>query len=248
MPNLIIFNVLLAILSAKAYLYKPIYFQEEEVRHVRAVTDQKPPCNEQKLIEILADSQISSPEDIIVITINDFDTACHAVARTIKKSDQLLKNCTESESLYYSLLDGLRVLDKDLCKNNEFYKKYAKCVKCYEDLGKDYESCNGTPDWNENEDEIKVCKAYKKIVNCYYIKTAKVCGLTAASYLRKLMKQVFDCTLLVKCSIGSAPQVKNPMSDKYVEEISDVAYQFIGNYLLIVMFVPFLLFYYSVIY
>ncbi|ENN78884.1 hypothetical protein YQE_04673, partial [Dendroctonus ponderosae] len=187
---------------------KPIYFQEEEVRHLRQVAPPKTMCDENKLVEFLAERQITNPESIVGIAIADFEGTCSATTTTVRRIEEYLKNCTATEGLYLNLINGLRTFDSKLCKNNDFYKKYDKFDKCYTDLNKDYEVCNGMPDWNESSPE-KACKSYKKIVDCFYIRTAKVCGLRAASTLKELMVEVIDCTLPIKCAVGSNPKVKD---------------------------------------
>lgn len=199
-------------------LYQPIYFQEEEVRHLRQVAPPKALCDENKLVEFLAERQITNPESIVGIAIADFEGTCSATTTTVRRIEDYLKNCTATEGLYLNLINGLRTFDSKLCKNNDFYKKYDKFDKCYTDLTKDYEVCNGMPDWNEASPE-KACKSYKKIVDCFYIRTAKVCGLRAASTLKELMVEVIDCTLPIKCSVGSNPKVKDAMPEKYIDAL-----------------------------
>lgn len=201
--------------------YTPIYFQEDEVRHVRSVTSEKPPCEEGKLIEFLAERQVSSPESIIGIAISDFGGTCSATTSSLKKVDNFLKNCTAQQGIYLSLLNGLRTFDEKLCKNNDFYKKYEKFDKCYTDLDKDYDSCDGAPDWYES-DQQRTCRIYKKIIDCYYIKTAKVCGIRAAKTLKELMVEVMDCSLTVRCSAGANPKVKDAMPDTYSDSLENV--------------------------
>lgn len=215
MYKLAIFYVFFQLSNA---LYTPVYFQEEEVRHVRAISGPKPPCEEDKLVELLAERQITSPESIVGIAIADFEGTCSATTSTLRKVDELSKNCTLVESLYTNLLSGLKTFDSQLCKNNDFYKKYDRYDKCYTDLNKDYEMCQGIPDWNEANPE-RVCKTYKKIVDCFYIKTAKVCGIKAALTLKELMVDVIDCALTVKCSVSSNPKIKDAMPEKYIDTL-----------------------------
>lgn len=63
---------------------------------------------------------------------------------------------------------------------------------------------------------MSIFRTYKNILDCYYIKTAKVCGLKAASTLKELMVEVIDCTIKEKCSISKNPSIHSPMPEKYI--------------------------------
>ncbi|XP_030768203.1 uncharacterized protein LOC115891783 [Sitophilus oryzae] len=106
-------------------IYTPIFFNEEEVRHVREVPKEKPPCKEAALVKILADCQVISPESIVDIAITDFDSACKIVSTQTRKVEKLYKNCTAS-GLYMYLINGLLSFDEKLCKSNEFYNEYDR--------------------------------------------------------------------------------------------------------------------------
>lgn len=48
-------------------------------------------------------------------------------------------------------------------------------------------------------------------MNCYYIKTAKLCGIEASHLLRSLSKDVFDSTIQSQCKLPKEPKVLDAM-------------------------------------
>ncbi|KAF7270225.1 hypothetical protein GWI33_016775 [Rhynchophorus ferrugineus] len=200
-------------------VYKPIFFKEEEVRHIREASVEKPLCKEDLLLDILVTCQVTSPESIVGLAISDFDSACKMVPMQTRRMEKLFKNCSAT-GLYLNLMNGLKSFDEKLCKNNDFYFRYDLYDKCITDLDNDFDACDGVADWNEDTDPENVCKTYKKILDCYYIKTAKVCGLKAASTLKELMVEVIDCTIKEKCPVSMNPSIHNPMPEKYINIIN----------------------------
>lgn len=65
---------------------------------------------------------------------------------------------------------------------------------------------------------IYFLRTYKSIADCYYIKTAKVCGAEAASIMKELVIDVIDSVLCTKCKgIKSNPYVKDAMPAQYLK-------------------------------
>nr|CAH7763657.1 unnamed protein product [Callosobruchus chinensis] len=182
-------------------------------------TTSSPPCDDDKLIGFLAKIQVLNPEDIVQLPMNDIDVLCRDLDDVIKNSGKYLKNCTVSDTnLYSNLLEGIRVLNSECCcAESKFYAKLSKYYPCLHDLRHDFEACDGPPDWNEEPDNTKVCKDFKNIVDCYYFKSAKVCGLIAAKTVKELAIKVIASTLCnTKChGLSSNPYVSDPMPEKY---------------------------------
>ncbi|XP_060529094.1 uncharacterized protein LOC132703699 isoform X2 [Cylas formicarius] len=202
--------------------YRPQYFLEDEVRHVRDTREssKKPQCDDNVLVTYLADFQITNPESIVGIAINDFDSACRTIENNLRRVDRYLKNCSLPVGLYLNLIYGLRSMDEKLCKNLKFYRKFDTFYACFHDLNRDYDSCDGPADWNEDEDKNRVCKQYKSITDCYFVKTAKVCGISAAKTLKEIMVDTIDCVLTVKCNVKSNPTVRDAMPEKYMKQLT----------------------------
>nr|CAI5850084.1 unnamed protein product [Callosobruchus analis] len=183
-------------------------------------TTPPPPCDDDKLIGYLAKIQVLNPEDIVQLPMNDIDVLCRDLDDVLRNSGKYLKNCTAANTdLYSNLLKGIRVLNSECCcAESTFYAKLSKYYPCLHDLRHDFEACDGPPDWNEEPDNTKVCKDFKNIVDCYYFKSAKVCGLIAAKTVKELAIKVIASTLCnTKChGLSSNPYVSDPMPEKYV--------------------------------
>lgn len=48
-------------------------------------------------------------------------------------------------------------------------------------------------------------------MNCYYIKTAKLCGIEAAHLIRSLSKGVIESTIQGQCKLPKEPKVLDAM-------------------------------------
>ncbi|CAH1974006.1 unnamed protein product [Acanthoscelides obtectus] len=183
-------------------------------------------CDDDKLIEYLAKIQVLNPEDIVQMPINNLESLCRDLDDVLKSSGKYLNNCTVSETnLYANLLKGVKQLDSECCcAESSFYAKLSKYYLCLHDLRNDYEACDGPPDWNEEPDNTKVCNAnfhfrdFKNIVDCYYVKSAKVCGINAAKTVKDLAIKVVASTLCntVCHGLNTNPHVPDPMPEKYV--------------------------------
>ncbi|CAH1170492.1 unnamed protein product [Phaedon cochleariae] len=177
-------------------------------------------CNEDKLVGHLASMEVLSPESIFTLAFDDMEPLCKKLEENLKSTDSYLKTCKPSDQseLYVSLIRGVRVLNNKLCcTDNKFYKRYSMFHSCLRELTNDFESCNGPADWNEEPVKEKLCKTYKNIVDCYYIKAAKVCGKDAAKAVTELVQDVINSVLSTRCSgVNSLPYVKDAMPEKYI--------------------------------
>ncbi|XP_066255880.1 uncharacterized protein [Euwallacea similis] len=218
---------LILVVSHVQATYTPGYFLGQEMWDTIPESIRKPSCDENKFVDFLAEHQIANPENIIDLAVDDLESTCPSILATIRKVNDYLKNCTTNEGLYPNLFSGLRTLNMKLCRNNDFYKKFSKYNKCYMDLNKDYETCHGVADWSESSRD-RVCKIYNKIIDCIYIKTAKVCGIKAALILKELTLEVIDASLTVKCPPFSEPKISNAMPEKYINTLNSGTF-IVGN-------------------
>lgn len=66
---------------------------------------------------------------------------------------------------------------------------------------------------------IPYYRTYKVIADCYYIKTAKVCGTEAADIMKELVTDIIDSVLCTSCKgIRSNPYVKDAMPEQYLRK------------------------------
>ncbi|KAJ8960022.1 hypothetical protein NQ318_009459, partial [Aromia moschata] len=169
---------------------------------------------------VLTDIQVINPESIVEWAVDNLEPLCRKVCRSIKKIDNYLQSCNppNEEDLYMSLIMGIKTLQEKLCTESDFIKRYCIYYPCLHELRNDFETCNGPADWNEDPDKNEMCKAYKEIVDCYYIKAAKVCGYDAAAAVKELMKDVINSVIRIKCSgINRNPYVEDPMPETYIK-------------------------------
>lgn len=83
-----------------------------------------------------------------------------------------------------------------------------------------------------------ILRAYKDIADCYYIKTAKVCGSSAAATTKELLVAIIDSILTVSCDIvKETPKVKDPMPEEYIKKENKV--KFCYHQALILFIFPF---------
>lgn len=62
-------------------------------------------------------------------------------------------------------------------------------------------------------------RTYKNIADCYYIKSAKVCGVEAATTMKELVTDIINSVLCVTCKgIGANPLVKDAMPEQYIKK------------------------------
>ncbi|KAF2905086.1 hypothetical protein ILUMI_01070 [Ignelater luminosus] len=131
--------------------------------------------------------------------------------------DGYLKTCEppQQKDLYIQLIKGVNSLYQKLCSDGLFKSKFQRFYDCFHDLHNDFEDCFGPADWTEDESDSKVCKAYRDITDCYYTKTAKLCGKEAADVMKELMLTVINSILVTKCEdVKINPRVEEPMPEK----------------------------------
>lgn len=71
---------------------------------------------------------------------------------------------------------------------------------------------------------LVIFRAYYDIVDCYYVKTAKLCGKNAAELMKQLVLAVIDSVLVIKCEIKLNCFVSDAMPDDFKNSSSRVNY------------------------
>jgi hypothetical protein len=108
-----------------AHGYHPSFLSEDEIDHARFERDESEPCNEDNLMNFLAEIQVINPESIVKLaTLNDIGPSCHRVAENLDKIKNYLKTCTppNQPDLYYQLIKGVEALHDKLCTESSFKK------------------------------------------------------------------------------------------------------------------------------
>ncbi|KAJ8917781.1 hypothetical protein NQ315_010687 [Exocentrus adspersus] len=176
-------------------------------------------CSEGVLVQHLAELEIINPESIVLMAVVNYENLCRNVFQHLDKIHKYLGTCkvTIEHDFYLSLLAGEKTLHKKLCNTPEFTRRFDLYYPCLHELRNDLENCIGPVDWYEDTDEEKVCKSFKYVTDCQYVKAAKVCGIDAAKTIKELTVAIVDSITTVKCSnVAVDPVVNDPMPDSYI--------------------------------
>jgi len=188
------------------FLSKNEGFSEDKSLIGGGVSNAKPQCHEDKLLSFLYLIQVINPESVIVLaTKNKLEKTCVNVSKTVDKMQSYLKSCSlqPQQDVYTHLLKGVTTLHKKLCTNDPYHKAFMKYKKCFGQLNSEFDSCNGPADWADNSDAKKVCKAYREVADCYYIKTSVLCGNEGADIFKELVNSVIDSVIIVNCTTNT---------------------------------------------
>ncbi|XP_045474649.1 uncharacterized protein LOC123680677 [Harmonia axyridis] len=169
----------------------------------------KKPCDEETLVNLLAEIQVINPETIINLsTLEKVKPLCKRVAENLEKMEELLSDCEppHQPNLYLQLIKGVEILYRKLCTDSPFRKQFEEHFKCLHQFRKEFDKCNGAPDWMENSDPEVICAEYKRIANCYYEVAGTHCGKEAADVMKELVISIINSILTVKCDIGGNPE------------------------------------------
>ncbi|CAH0555692.1 unnamed protein product [Brassicogethes aeneus] len=178
-----------------------------------------PECNEDVIFEQLVNIRITTPESVIRMGLLDGQALCSKLMTSLGFLKEYLANCRlPPTNLYARLINGLKTLDKMLCYDADYFQKFELFYYCIHELDKEFEICAGPPDWNEEHNHKKVCKTYKKMVDCYFIKVATVCSLEGAKVFKKLIVGVINDIINCPCDVSHDPEVKNPMPEQYIRK------------------------------
>uniref|UniRef100_A0A1B6CQG6 Protein TsetseEP domain-containing protein n=2 Tax=Clastoptera arizonana TaxID=38151 RepID=A0A1B6CQG6_9HEMI len=158
-------------------------------------------CNNDNLTSFLTTVQIINPENVIELatTNKNLNNFCKNVSTNLEKFQTYLKSCTltpEQENFNH-ILQSTTKLYKKLCKDPKYHDSFKEHLSCYSKLKNDFDSCTGPADWSENSDKNKLCKAYRDVVDCYYLKTSVLCGSKAADTFKELVFAIVDSIITV---------------------------------------------------
>ncbi|XP_048507940.1 uncharacterized protein LOC105691582 [Athalia rosae] len=175
-------------------------------------------CDENQLMAFLAELQVINPESLLLIaSYKDLENLCRRIAGNLDSIDSFIQTCVPlpQDHLYMQLIAGLRILSTKLCVESNYQKSYRNYLTCFHELHAEYTDCAGPADWTENMDRSELCKEYKLISDCYYTKTAMLCGIKAAEIMKELVVEVVDRIIDAKCpNLQNNPVVLNAMSEK----------------------------------
>lgn len=163
-----------------------------------------PFCNDDLIATYLADLQAINPESILYSTAGETpDTLCEIQSVHLVDLKTYLSTCRRpsDSDLYAQLLKGELALYRKLCLDEDFKKQFQQSWPCLHEMREDFQDCNGPEDWTENSDSKQVCVTYTEIMDCFYIKTAKMCGTVTAKMMDTLTEVVISNVITVSCTI-----------------------------------------------
>ncbi|KAK9877376.1 hypothetical protein WA026_017774 [Henosepilachna vigintioctopunctata] len=198
---------------------------------------QKKPCDEETLVNLLAEIQVINPEAIINLsTMEEVKPLCKKVSENLEKIEEILADCKppHQPDLYFQLIKGEEILYRKLCTESAFKQQFQGHFSCFHKFRSEFDKCNGTPDWIENSDPEVICAEYKKISNCYYEITGTHCGQEAAEVMKELVISIINSILTIKCDINeigtnpedaleleAGPEGKKSLKTKLLDKLKD---------------------------
>ncbi|XP_049824091.1 uncharacterized protein LOC109604328 isoform X2 [Aethina tumida] len=195
------------------------FLSDDELHHVRRSITENGTCDEDKIIEQLVNVRVTTPESIITLSLLEGQALCSKLLQTVGILNDYLKTCVISpKNLYMKLISGLRRLDEMLCYDAAYFQKFEVYYYCIHEIENEFDVCAGPLDWNEEHNHKKVCKIYRKMVDCYYIKVAQVCSLEGAKVFKQMITTVIDEVINCPCDVKSDPEVKDAMPDQYIQK------------------------------
>ncbi|XP_012280909.1 uncharacterized protein LOC105699993 isoform X2 [Orussus abietinus] len=191
---------------------------ETEVYTTLAATPRKKgKCDEDQILQYLAELRVINPESILLIaSYKDLELLCRRIATNLDSFDAFMQSCIPlpQDHLYLQLMIGIRVLYGKLCVPSEYQRGFKKYASCYQELHHEYFDCGGPADWTENMEDQELCDQYKAIADCYFTKTAMLCGIKAAKTMKELVVRVINAVIDSHCpELRKNPSVPNPMPD-----------------------------------
>ncbi|XP_046742827.1 uncharacterized protein LOC124409324 [Diprion similis] len=212
----------------------------------KKITREALKCDENQLMTYLAELQITNPESLLLIaSYKDLDHLCRRIAGNLDSIDMFLQTCIPlpQDHLYMQLIAGLRILSTKLCVESSYQESYQQYLSCFHELHTEYIDCAGPADWTENMAHNELCNEYKSIADCYYTKSAMLCGIKAAKIMKELVVRVINGIIDTHCpEVRKNPTILNPMPER-VSSKGTIARCFVHNLNHILTWMTKLLFY-----
>ncbi|KAG5880533.1 hypothetical protein JTB14_026766 [Gonioctena quinquepunctata] len=193
--------------------------------------------DDETLIAFLANLEVLNPENIFMLSVTDIDFLCKQIKLgpnsfqilhipVYLRDFDLMGASSVWRDVVFFLFKGRFsfVLGQSLFLSHyrSFVSQgYSDYQPCLSEMKSEFETCNGPADWIEETDGEIICRTYKSIVDCYYIKAAKVCGIEAAKAITELIESVIGAVMIKKCKgMNSMPYVKDTMPENYIKRSS----------------------------
>lgn len=176
-------------------------------------------CDDNPVVLQLARLYVVSPERIVLLLSQPLMMeACEEVTDVLSHIEASTTNCKfSSDNIYAKLTNGLRYYKAEVCDGSSGCNKkrsvsLSEAHSCIRELRTDMIECEAPADWYEKRNISQVCNAYNDILDCYYIRSAMLCGLQAARQLRSFAADSMKRAMIHPCEVRKRlPKVKDPM-------------------------------------
>ncbi|ALC39931.1 CG4891 [Drosophila busckii] len=178
-------------------------------------------CDDNPLVMQLARLYLVSPERIVLLLAQPLMLeTCAEINDVLEHIESATSSCVlTDDNIYGKLRDGLSYYKTEVCDGGgEDGSNRKRCTdlneahNCIKELRTDMIECEAPADWYEWHNATKVCQNFNDVLDCYYTRTAMLCGLDAAKQLRSFAGDSMGRALVHKCVVNKRlPRVSDPM-------------------------------------
>lgn len=173
-------------------------------------------CDDNPLVMQLARLYVISPEHIVLLLAQPMLVeACEEISDVLDHISSATSNCIVAEdNIYGKLAEGLSYYKSEVCDgvNRKRQAQLNEAHNCLKELRTDLIACEGPADWYEKRNATKVCRAFNDVLDCYYTRSAMLCGRDAARLLRSFAGDSMQRAMINNCEVKKRlPRVPDAM-------------------------------------
>ncbi|EDW77399.1 uncharacterized protein Dwil_GK18899 [Drosophila willistoni] len=179
-------------------------------------------CDDNPILLQLARLYAVSPERIVLLLAQpSLMDSCGEIADVLSHIQASTRDCLVAEdNIYGKLTNGLDYFKTEVCDGGDGSNR-KRCThltdahNCIKELRTDMIECEAPADWYERKNSTKVCQQFNDILDCYYTRTAMLCGLEPAKQLRSFAGDNMRRSMIHSCSVNKRlPRVDDVMPSK----------------------------------
>ncbi|XP_023163081.2 uncharacterized protein LOC111594144 [Drosophila hydei] len=173
-------------------------------------------CDDNPLVMQLARLYVISPERIVLLLAEPMLVeSCEEISDVLDRINSATSNCiVAADNIYGKLAEGLSYYKSEVCDGADRKRQASLngAHSCLKELRTDMIECEGPADWYEKPNVDKVCKAFNDVLDCYYTRSALLCGLDAAWQLRSFAGDSMKRAMINNCEVNKRlPRVPDAM-------------------------------------
>ncbi|XP_046479310.1 uncharacterized protein [Neodiprion pinetum] len=175
----------------------------------KKITREALKCDENQLMTYLAELQVTNPESLLLIaSYKDLDHLCRFVDELLVIWIRLTYFCRHAHPCLKTIFTCNSLQGSAFLALNFAWSALIR------KLHTEYIDCAGPADWTENMAHNELCNEYKSIADCYYTKSAMLCGIKAAKIMKELVVRVINGIIDTHCpEVRKNPTIPNPMPE-----------------------------------